>query len=197
MKRKRPPFKTAFERANKRMYEETKKQTFSLYPAAALALWRCWGKRKKSIESFLAVSHEVWLHCASNNNISMVQICEEETGIEVQNGDGKSWHDLAFLNADYDMDPYHMSNAQWVVMRNNQIRWVRPQLMACLMVSLHRKYGFGYDRLTRIYGQIEEIEREYDCRPDRIKKACMDETGIDISAAVLGGDMDNERNECT
>ena len=74
-----------------------------------------------------------------------------------------------------------MTDAQWLYMRQQQIKWVRPQLMACLMTALHRKYGFGYERCSRIYQQIQEIEAEYEADPKKIRQACRDETGINVT----------------
>ena len=123
---------------------------------------------------------------AINNNIdrlvdlkhSMIEMCYRETGIEIQRGDGKSWEDLPYLNAT--LDTGQMSNAQWVYMRQQQVKWIAPQVMACIMVSLHRKYGFGYDRCARVYSQIDAIRGEYGNDPEKIRDACKKETGINV-----------------
>lgn len=47
-------------------------------------------------------------------------MCEEETGIEIRNGDGKGWRDVAYLNGE-DLGP--MTDAQWLYMRQQQIMW--------------------------------------------------------------------------
>ena len=79
-----------------------------------------------------------------------------------------------------------MNEAQWLYMRQQQVKWVRPQVMACIMVSLHRKYGFGYDRCARIYQQIQDILDEHGNNPERIRKACLQETGINVVDVVTG-----------
>lgn len=159
-------------------------QCFRLYSAAAIALYRYWNKRRLTLTRLFEIVHTTWMECATDNKVSMIQICEQETGIEIQNGDGTHWRELAFLNHAYEIDPAKMTNAQWVVMRNNQIRWVRPQIMACLLVALHRKYHFGYERCARVYAQIEEVEREFNCKPYRLHEACLSETGIDIREII-------------
>ena len=70
------------------------------------------------------------------------------------------------------------------------MKWVRPQIMACIMVSLHRKYGFGYDRCARIYQQIQDILDEHGNNPVRIRKACLQETGINVVDGKVTGDWD-------
>lgn len=177
---------TAFQRASRRIETEGQKQCFLLYSAAALALQRHWGKKQEAIRRLFELSLQVWKDCARDHDSSMIQMCETETGIEIQNGDGKSWRDVSYLNGC--MNPGMMSEAQWLYMRQQQIKWVRPQVMACLMVAMHRKYGFGYERLSRIYAQMQEIEADYNMDPKRIREACLQETGINVVDVVTGND---------
>lgn len=169
---------TTYQKATRQIEIEGRKQCFLLYSAAALALYRHWNKKHEAIIRLFEVTGDVWRGCADDNMNSMIQLCEEETGIEIQNGDGKSWHDLPYLNAT--LDTMRMSNAQWIYMRHQQVKWIAPQVMACILIALHRKYGFGYDRCVRIYAQIQEIEAEYGVDPKRIQAACKEETGVDI-----------------
>ena len=176
MKRQNP-----LQKALRKIEVEGRRQCFLLYSATALALHRHWGKGQEAIRRLFEMTHVVWQACANDHDHSMIQMCEQETGIEIQNGNGVSWRDVAYLNG---QDIGQLSYAQILYMRQQQLKWVRPQIMACMMVSLHRKYGFGFERCSRIYQQIEEIEREYGCNPDRIRKACFDETKIDVAYTV-------------
>jgi hypothetical protein len=74
-----------------------------------------------------------------------------------------------------------MSEAQWIYMRRQQIKWIAPQVMACIMIALHRKYHFGFDRLSRFYGQIDEVRGEYNNDPDVIREECRKLTGVDVA----------------
>ena len=179
--------RNAYQKAIDAFHAESKKQCTMLFAAASLALNRYWGMKQLAIIRVLRVAKDAWNECAQNDDLSMVQMCEEETGIELMNEDGKHWKDLAFLNYSIDMDPAKMTNAQWVVMRNNQIRWVRPQVMACLLIALNKKYRFGFERCGKIYAQIEEIEREFGCKPYRLHDACLNETGMDIRKVIMEG----------
>ncbi len=90
----------------------------------------------------------------------MIQMLENESGIELRIPEtDKGWRELAYLNAKINVG--RMSKAQMVYMRQRQKKWIGAMLMACLFLSLHRKYGFGKDRLVRLMGQIHEIEAEY------------------------------------
>lgn len=90
----------------------------------------------------------------------------------------KGWRELAYLNAQIDMG--QMSVAQMIYMRQRQKKWIDAMLMACLFLSLHRKYGFGKDRLVRLMGQIYEIETEYNFDRKKLVAACRTEAGVNL-----------------
>ena len=173
MKRQSP-----IQKATRRIETEGRKHCLCIYSATAIALWNHWGKKSQAIRNLFDLTREVWQACAQDHDHSMIQMRETETGIEITNGDGKSWRDVWFLNG---FNPGMMTEAQWLYMRQQQIKWIRPQIMACMMISLHRKYGFGFERCGRIYQQINEIEGEYRANPDRLRKACYELTGIDVA----------------
>ena len=183
--------RTAYQKANADLEAEGRKQCFLLYSATAIALFRHWGKRKAAILSLFEITGDVWHSCAETNLHSMIEMCEQETGIEVQNGDGRSWEDLLYLNGKFPDKP--MTNAQWVYMRQQQKKWIAPQVMACIMVALHRKYGFGFDRLSRIYSQIQDIEDEFSHNSERIQKAARELTGINIYDIVTQPHKEEEQ----
>ena len=170
--------RTAYQKHTAAIEKEGKKQCMLLYSATALALYRYWGKKKTTIVSLFDISGEAWEKCAEDTMHSMIELCDKETGIEIQNETGKSWEELPYLNGSLDVGS--MSNAQMAYMRIRQKSWIAPQIMACMMVALHRKYGFGYDRCSRIYAQIREIEAEYGMDPKKIHDACKTETGINV-----------------
>ena len=175
---------TAFQRASRRIETEGQKQCFLLYSAAALALQRHWGKKQEAIRRLFELSLHVWKDCARDHDSSMIQMCEAETGIEIQNGDGKSWRDVSYLNGC--MNPGMMSEAQWLYMRQQQIKWVRPQVMACLMVAMHRKYGFGYERLSRIYAQMQGVFDEKELADYYVGTVEAEPSLDDVIAAIDG-----------
>lgn len=154
-----------------------------MYGSMALALHRHWDLGKVAILRLFDVSREVWRQCAADDMHSMIELCEKETGIEVQNGNGKSWQDLPYLNAT--LDAGKMSNAQWVYMRQRQKDWIAPQIMACLLVALHRKYGFGYERCARVYQQVQEIEASCNMSPRKVNDACINEVKIRVEDVFM------------
>lgn len=172
---------TAFQKATKRIETDGVRHCFVLYGATGIVLWREWGKRTEAIRRLFDLSREVWVDCAKDHDHSMIQMCEDETGIEVNNGEGKSWKEIWFLNGHI---PDRMTDAQVLYMRQQQLKWIRPQIMACLMIALHRKYKFGFDRCARIYQQIDSVSAEYADDHKRIRQACLELTGIDVADVV-------------
>lgn len=124
MKRQNP-----LQKAARKIEVEGRKHSICLYSATAMALWQHWGKKQEAIRRLFDLSHDVWMECAKDHDHSMIQMCETETGIEITNGDGKGWRDLHYLNGTI---PEYMTEAQILYMRQQQLKWIRPQIMhAC------------------------------------------------------------------
>jgi len=183
--------KSALQKATDRIQTDGIRHCFVLYGSAAMVLWKHYGKKTQAITNLFDLSHEVWNDCAKDHDHSMIQMCETETGIEIQNENGVSWRDVVYLNG---QDPGPMTEAQWLYMRQQQLKWIRPQIMACLMVALHRKYSFGFDRCAKIYQLIEETSAQYRHDPKRIRKACQELTGIDVADVVTKKGEQDEGN---
>lgn len=65
-------------------------------------------------------------------------------------------------------------------MRRQQKKWMAPQIVAGILLALHRKCGFGFDRCARMYQQIDAIEQEYGKDPQKTAQACLELTGVKI-----------------
>ena len=166
------------QRVENELNRETHRQIALIYSAAAIALRRYWGWGKPRILGILELTCEVWKECGQTNERSMIQMLEEESGIEVQNGSGQSWRDLAFLNAQIRMS--RLTRPQWIYMRKKQIQWVAPNVTACIFLALHRRYGLGATRCGRLSAQIEQVQREFGYKEAALKRACEEETGVSV-----------------
>lgn len=171
----------AIRKFEKRMDQELEKQCVLICSAVAIAMHENWGWRKTRITDLISKAAETWHECAETNEKSMIQMLEEETGIEIQNGSGKSWREYAFMNAKMPVRP--MNAEQWMYMRQRQMKWIAPQFTACILLALYRKAGFGAERCARAADLIRQIQEEYGFRAEAVKKACEEITGI--SAADL------------
>lgn len=169
----------ALREAETALQKELDRQVDMIYSAMALALYRYWGWRSLRIRRLMDKTQETWDECGSTNELSMLEMLENETGIEIRNHErGKSWHDLAYLNAKIDMG--RMTKAQWIYMRQRQKDWIGPQVIACVLLSLYRKYGFGHVRCLRMMQQIEDVEREFHFDAKALRAACLEETGVEL-----------------
>lgn len=163
--------------AYKKLEKEGDKWALILYSGLALAMYRHWGMKKTAVTRLVDVTWDAWRECAADHDSSIIKMCEEVTGIEVQNGSGTSWRDVPYLSGE---KLGQMTEEQWLYLRQQQIKWVRPSIMACILIGLHRKYGYGYDRCLRVYQQIQAIEDEYKGNQKKICKAALEEVGVDI-----------------
>ena len=173
---------SAIQKATQKLRKEGDRQCHLIYGAACIVFYRYWGWRTERITRLMDLTSDVWNECAKDTEVSMIEMLERETGIEIQNGNGKSWHDLPYLNAKLDME--NMTEAKVLYMRQQEITWMAPLITSCLLLALHRKYGFGYDRGMRVYTQIKEIQDEFGMDPKKIKEACLKETKINITDKI-------------
>ena len=162
----------------RQMNEEHDKQDRILRAAALIAMHRRWGWRQKRLLGLLEMIDEVISECGETNKKSMIQMLDEETGIELQNGDGKSWKELAFLNAEIDIGK--LTLPKLIYMRQQELKWIPSLITAYILLALHRKCGFGSDRCARVYAQILETAEEFGWNGKDLTAACLQETGIDI-----------------
>jgi hypothetical protein len=177
MKRKPTPGIRKAMKADRELEEEIERQEVISFAAAVLAMHRYYGWTRAQLLEMLEHCAVICKDCSSTNQLSLIQMLDEETGIELQNGDDRSWKELAYLNAS--LKPgQQMTTSQWIYMRNRQKKWVEPQLMACILLGLHRMKGYGFTSLKRIYSQIAGIEAEYGWNKDALHAACLDATGI-------------------
>lgn len=146
----------ALKKAEKQMEIEIHKWIKLNHCAMAIALKRYHGFGAKRIDKVEKSIESVWEEVADDINVSMLQLCEDETGIEIRNHeDGRSWKELAFLNASIDMG--RMSRPQVIYMRQRQATWMRQQTLASILVGIHRECGYGFDRLVRLVNEMNEI----------------------------------------
>ena len=123
-------------RVNRELDQEMRKQVDLIYSAAAIAFARYWDKGwgPERIRRIFDKTLETWNECGATNQISMIQMLENESGIELRIPEtDKGWRELAYLNAKINVG--RMSKAQMVYMRQRQKKWIGAMLMACLFLS--------------------------------------------------------------
>lgn len=137
-------------------------------PALAIALRRYWGYGGKRIKDVINRAYEVSSDCANwGNEKSMIQMLDEEAGIELRSySDNRSYKETAFLSTNIRYKK--LNRAQYMSKLISETRWMRPQVLAILLLAMYRQQGFGYERLNRLIGQMEQIIADHDYKPDKI-----------------------------
>lgn len=55
-----------------------------------------------------------------------------------------------------------------------------PQIYAAMAIALHRLYGFGYERINRVFKESQDIWEEFDGYIDEMARLCEKETGVTV-----------------
>lgn len=55
-----------------------------------------------------------------------------------------------------------------------------PQIYAAVAIALHRTYGFGYERINRVFAESQKIWLGFDGRATEMMELCQKETGVTI-----------------
>lgn len=157
---------------------EASRQIDLVTTSMIIALYRYWNYRTDRISKILNVQQTVWDECGADNTLSMLKICDEECNVELTNYEGVSYRDVIYLNAEIDTGK-PLSDAQWLVMRQNQKKWVKAQMLACMCVSMHRAEGWGFKRLSELMLKMDDIQADYNDDPDKLSDVALKECGYD------------------
>lgn len=55
-----------------------------------------------------------------------------------------------------------------------------PQIYAAMAMALHRTYGFGYERINRVFVESQKIWLGFDGRGEEMIELCKKETGVTV-----------------
>lgn len=156
--------------------------------ASIIALYRYYGWRTKRLSRLLEIHQEVWNEVAEDNSKSILKLLDEECGIELTNHEGVSYRDVIFLNSDID-DGRQLTGYQWLYIPQNQLKWIETQITGCVALAMHRKEGWGFERVKQLLLYIQDIKEEYDYDRRRLLDGCYRETGYDWEGKTLEEDQ--------
>ena len=168
----------AIRRAEAEIEKEGSRQLDIQVCSASLALWRYWGWKRDRLSSLLRIQQEIWNEVGQDNDISMLQLLDQECDIELTNCEGVSYKEYKFLNTAID-DGHKLSAQEWIIMRQKQKKWIECQIMACVFLGMHRKEGWGAKRVKELMDRMQQIKSEFDYDPQKLIKALMDECNYD------------------
>lgn len=167
--------------AEKQMEPEIRKQIDIYYSAVSIALHRHWNWDTERIMTMYDATQKAWNECAASNRVSMVQMLEDETGIELRNETGKSWHDICYLNSDHPMNYKAMDPYTFYAMRVKQNEWQGTLVFACILLGMSRRFNFGTEWLAKLVNQTVEVREQYNFDRDTLMRTCKAECGVTIA----------------
>lgn len=168
----------ALVKADVALAKEVSRQNDIILPSVCLALCRDDGWRKVRIKRLIDLTKACWDECGADPNLSILLMVENEIGIEMQNGNGVSFHDLHYLSGVSELTLEDMTAQQYVMMRIKQKEWVAALIMGAILLAMHRKEGYGPERCGRLMQRVQEISSEYNWDPKRLKHQLAEEAHV-------------------
>lgn len=164
-------------KAEKEVNLEIEKQLDLVNCSMVIALYRFWNYRTDRISKILYTQQEIWNECGSDSNMSMIRKCDEECDIELTNYEGVSYKNISWLNSIKDTKP--LNDYEWLIFRQNQKKWTKAQILACVCLAMHRVEGWGFKRLSELMNRMEDVLDENDYDRNKVIQVALEECGYD------------------
>ncbi len=164
-------------KAEKDVDLEISKQLDLVNCSMIIALYRFWNYRNERISKVLSTQQEIWNECGADGNMSMIRKCDEECDIELTNYEGVSYKDISWLNAVKDTKP--LNDYEWLIFRQNQKKWTKAQILACVCLAMHRAEGWGFKRLSELMNHMEDILEDANYNQEKVIQIALNECGYD------------------
>lgn len=169
----------ALKKATQELNKEMDKQIDILYAASGVVWWTEYGWRTTRIMRRFQTSTEIWTECADYGvSKSMLQMLEEETGIEMQlSGYDRSYHEFSYLDGDA-WDGKLPTLPELIYIRQQQKKWMAPLILASICLTLHRDEHWGADRIARFIGQVDALRQKLGENPEKHKALMREKTDL-------------------
>lgn len=168
----------AIQKAEAEIEKEGDKQLDLQMCSAMLALSRYWNWKKEQLQELQKMQQDIWHEVGQNNDLSMIQLLDEECDIELTNHEGTSYREFKFLYTPID-DGHELSPQEWIIMRTKQKQWTECQVMACIFLGMSRKEHWSARRIKELMDRMQDIKEAYDYNPKKLSRAVMEECKID------------------
>lgn len=63
-------------------------------------------------------------------------------------------------------------------------REITPSVYACIAIALHRKYGWGYKRISDLFNESQAVWNECILSDESMAEMCERLTGIDVQMRI-------------
>jgi len=177
----------AWRNVSKELDAECRRAETIIFNTSILVLYRE-GWRRLRIERFLEKANDVYGECASSLQKSLVQMCDEQLGIELRNDSNESYKDTPYLSYEdwqnkkeqvlHKMNKVQQ-NCYIIRVRQKMISWMFPQIMASVLLALRKKENWGIDKIAEFASKVQEVRDQYNDEIKDIKAAVIEETGIE------------------
>lgn len=126
-----------------------------IYPAIVTVLWEQFGWRRAKITRRLEEAENIWYECSRYGlKKSVLEMLEEETGIEMKLDGERSYHEFDFLDGKKKQKRY--TPAQLMLVRRQQVRWIPTMIQSVVCLALYRTDGWNVVRLGRLINAVNE-----------------------------------------
>lgn len=167
--------KNNLKKAEKKFEQQSHEQLKMIYPAVVLSLWEL-GWRHRRITRRMDEAENVWMECASGDR-SLLEIMEDETGIEMRLPEtNTSYKDIWWLNSE--LRPRRCTNAQTMLIRQQQFKWMPTMILSTICLSLYRVDGWSVVRLSRL---IQSVYDKYTTLGKEVADKMEQETDFTLS----------------
>lgn len=166
--------------------KERARQVNIIYPCAGLIFWTTYGWRLEKINRIFAMTNDVW-HETIGQHQAILPKLEQETGIELTlMGTDQSYKNYPYLL--YSTDDILLSFEQAYFANMRMKPWIPTMLLACILIVLHRREKFGFDRLAGFVTEMNQIRSELGEKPKTYNQKLLEETGYDFRFTMVKGE---------
>lgn len=187
-KRKKTALEKAEAKADKEFSDYACEWMQKVNYASILALHRHYGWGKLRISRLIDDLAEIYQECVRDKNLTVLQLCDD-IGVEFRNAKGESYKDVSLLSKEeaiktrewLSRQPAEIIRKHNIAVHKKHMSWVYPQFVASTCLALHRKEGWGLQRMGEISQFIDDIIHEFDDRSlDEFREVTNKETNIGI-----------------
>lgn len=183
---------SALKKANEALQREIARSVTLNFGACGIVLKQNWQFSEEKIKEVYIKAQELWNICAESNEISMPQMLEDATGIELRNYEGKSWHDLPYLNSSA-WDRQRPSEPKMIAIRYAQAKWLAVCVLSSVLLAIWELYHWD-EELATAYVKIEECKHKHGNDEHEIAELAYELVGIKDFVKYFEGSLEDEKN---
>ena len=163
-------------KAEQRNKKEREKQADIIYSACFTVL-HSYGWDADEIITVLNGIPKV-LHESHEKELSVFEMLEQETGIELSLDGVKSYHKYAWMSSDTTVNP--ISDLQYIYMLNNELKWIPSIILAALVLTLRRDKDWDDEKLSDFIQELNRVRMSLGEDTQKYREYMAKKTGYKI-----------------